>query len=106
MEVELVQLLHVSCNSVDVPIAQLTHARRKALPINDSYASYRVSSDSSMVMEDCAIAHFLSLLLGTASGAEEESFVAAAGCMNGKIPEGDPWLLEGTTLYLIPEKLR
>ncbi len=59
-----------------------------------------------MDVDDCVCAHFLSLLVVTALGALDESFEVAAGCRNGRTPEGDPWLLDGTTLYATPEKLR
>jgi hypothetical protein len=59
-----------------------------------------------MDVDECVCAHFLSLLVVTAFGALDESFVVTAGCRNGRTPEGDPWLLEGTSLYARPEKLR
>ena len=48
--------------------------------------------------EECALVHFVNLLLGTASGAVDESFEVAAGCRNGRMPDGEAWLLEGTRL--------
>ena len=47
-----------------------------------------------MDLEDCVCAHFLNLLVVTASGAADESLDVAAGCRNGKMPDGDPWLLD------------
>jgi hypothetical protein len=57
-------------------------------------------------VDDCVCAHFLSLLVVTALGALDVSLAVTAGCRKGKTPEGDPWLLDGTSLYATPEKLR
>lgn len=59
-----------------------------------------------MDVDDCVCVHFLSLLVVTALGTLDESFAVMAGCRNGSTPEGDPWLLDGASLYATPEKLR
>jgi len=52
---------------------------RRALLTSDAYASYRRSSDSSIDVDVCVCAHFLNLLVVTASGALDGSFVVTAG---------------------------